>query len=173
MPFTDLEPTQMPKLDRDEEKGLILENGKRVISFRVATFQALVNRLRGMTGSQVAGTILFGLGNEIGQTAFRYSKDKVMSDNLVKVFDDIIRHRGWGRCLAIEKQADRSAYVFTMSECPLCYGQKATEAMCDLMRGIVTGWVEAFVNKKATKAVETECAAMGSKFCIFEATMQE
>jgi predicted hydrocarbon binding protein len=41
------------------------------------------------------------------------------------------------------------------------------------MRGVVTGWMEAFHNKKATRSVETKCTAMGAKFCIFEITMPD
>jgi hypothetical protein len=115
LPYTDLQLTPLEELSRDPDKGLILENGKRIISFRAATFQALIQWLRDMAGSTVAKTILYGLGNEIGGTAFRYSKDGVMSDNLVKVFDDIIRHRGWGRCLAIEKSQGQSISLQCLS----------------------------------------------------------
>lgn len=172
MPFSELVPAGLKRLERDEKKGLIMEDGKRILSFRVATFQALVDRLRAMAGSKVATTILFGLGKEIGRTALNYSRDTVMSDNLVQVFDEIIRTRGWGRCLAIQKQDDRGAYVVTMSDCPLCYERKASEPMCDLMRGIVTGWIETFLGKKAQRSAETVCAATDQRgLCAFEILM--
>ena len=143
LPFTDLQP--LTELTRDEEKGWILEGDKRIISFRVKTFQVLVSRLISLAGFKVSGTLLFQIGKEIGETAFEYSKDSAMADNLVKVFDSILVHRGWGRCLGIEKKGNgKPAYVFTMAECPLCYELKGVEPTCHMMRGIVTGWIEAF-----------------------------
>jgi len=167
LPFTDLQPPM--ELTRNEERGWILEGDKRILSFRVKTFQALVNRLTSMAGSMVSATLLFQMGREIGETAFKYSKDSAMADVLVKVFDSVLIDRGWGRCLKVERGKDtETTYVFTIAECPLCYELKQTEPICHLMGGLVTGWIEAFQGIKARQTLETACAAVGDKFCVFE-----
>ena len=38
------------------------------------------------------------------------------------------------------------------------------------MRGIVTGWKEGVLDKKARHAVEKECAAVTGELCVFEVT---
>ena len=169
MPFTELEPGSYEDLTRDKEHGLILEDGKRVVSFRLATFQALVNRLIEMAGEKVGRTLLFQMGCEIGRVGLRYSKEKILENNVAKVFDDVIRHRGWGRCLGIEKQGnDPNVFIITMTDCPLCYGQKSAESTCDLMRGIVTGWMEALLDRKPVRSFETDCGAVKGPLCVFE-----
>jgi predicted hydrocarbon binding protein len=172
LPFTELKTSALESISRNEDKGWILEDGKRVISFRLPTFQALVEKLVAMAGSKVGTTILYQLGNEIGRTGLRYSKDRIMADNMTKVIDDVIRVRGWGRCIALEKNEknDKATYAFTMSECPLCFERKTAEPACDFMRGIVTGWMEEFLGVKSSLSVEKECAGVGGKFCIFEIT---
>lgn len=169
MPFTELE-SESPNLSRDKEHGLILEDGKRIISFKLATFQALVKRLVGLAGETVGRTLLFQMGNEIGRVGLRYSRDRILEDNNVKVLDAVIRLRGWGRCLGLERKEDKNSnvYVFTMSDCPLCYQLKETVPICDLMRGILTGWMEAFLDKKATRSIEMACATVEGPLCVFE-----
>jgi predicted hydrocarbon binding protein len=169
LPFTELESGSYEDLTRDKEHGLLLEDGKRVVSFRLATFQALVNRMTEMAGDKVGKTLLFQMGSEIGRVGLRYSKEKILEDNVAKVFDKVIRHRGWGRCLGIEKQGNNAnAFIITMSDCPLCYGQKSAESTCDLMRGIVTGWMEALLERKSIRSVETDCGAVKGPLCVFE-----
>ena len=169
---TDLKLPELRKLDRDEQNGLILEDGNRILSFRLTTFQALIERLSAMAGDKVAKTILNGLGREIGKTTFEYSRHKLAPENLGEIFDQVVRSRGWGRCLSIQSQPNEPVYAVTMANCPLCYEQEANEPKCDLMRGLVTGLLEAFSHKTARSAVETNCAAIGGKFCIFEITME-
>lgn len=131
----------MEKLSRDEKRGLVLEDSKRVLTFRISTFQALIDRLIGMAGAKVGKTILYQLGNEIGQTGLRYSKDRIVADNLVKVFDSVLRARGWGRVLSLEKKHENSVYVFTTADCPICYERSGrVEPICDLMRSVLAGW---------------------------------
>ena len=172
MPDTELESRSFEKnLTRDAERGLILRDGKRIISFRVTTFQSMVKRLTGIAGAIVARTLLFQLGNEIGHTGLRYSRDKILANNNAEVLDSVIRLHGWGRCLGLDTRRETdSVYTFKMADCPLCFELKEPAPACDLMRGIVTGWMEAFLDKKVIKSVETECAAVRGALCVFEVT---
>jgi predicted hydrocarbon binding protein len=174
LPYTELQPGSSENLTRDLERGLILEDGKRIISFRIATFQSIVKRLIELAGDKVARTLLYQIGNEIGRVALRYSRDKILADNNVKVFDDVLRLRGWGRCLGLDrKNGSDDAYVFTMADCPICSGVRGAAPMCDMMRGLVTGWMETFLDKKAIQSVEQDCAAVEGRLCVFEVTFRK
>lgn len=173
MVYSELEARPLERLERDENKGWILEDGKRILSFRVTTFQAFIDKLMNIAGSQVAQTLLFQTGKEIGQTGLRYSKDKIKSEqDLGKVFDEVLTLRGWGKCLEIQKksQDSKTLYVFTLSNCPLCHEHKTGLTICHLMGGISAGWLEAYLGKKALTSVERECASTNGQFCVFEIT---
>jgi hypothetical protein len=84
-------------LERDLERGWILENGIRIISFRIGTFQALIQKVANLTGSIVAATLQYQAGNEIGRTLLAYSKDRIHTlDDAEKVLDEVMIARGWG-----------------------------------------------------------------------------
>jgi len=169
--FTDLT-LRLQNLTRDEMRGLILEDNKRSLSFSVSTFQALVSRLVDMAGSRVAQLILYELGDEMGWTAARHVKRKLTPNNLVETLDAALRMRGWGRCLSLEEK-EPNVFVSTHSDCPLCYRRKAAEPFCDLMRGVVAGWMEGLISKKASGSIERRCAAVDGKFCVFEVSFND
>jgi predicted hydrocarbon binding protein len=169
--FTDLT-LRLQNLTRDETRGLILEDNKRILSFSVSTFQALVSRLGDVAGSRVAQLILYELGDEMGWTAAQHRKKKITPNNLLDAFDDALRMRGWGRCLSLEEK-EANVFVSTHSDCPLCQRRKAAEPFCDLMRGVAAGWMEGLLNKKATRSVETRCSAVDGKFCVFEVSFAD
>lgn len=84
---------------RDTEKGWILEDGNRLVTFKVKTFQAFVDRLGSLVGSRVSEVIMYQLGTEVGHVAYKYSEKEVRSeDHIVRVLDSILAARGWGRC---------------------------------------------------------------------------
>lgn len=165
------EAKSLPELKRKENDGFILEDSQRIISFRVETFQAFGDRLVSMVGAIVGRTLTYGIGTEIGQTALRYSRDEIRSeDDLGKVFDRVVTLRGWGRCLAMEKHDSdhKLVYVSRMKGTPTAHGRTATEPVCHLIRGIVAGWIEAYVGRTAKSSSEVACEATGKKFCVFE-----
>jgi predicted hydrocarbon binding protein len=171
LPFTELEPHPLGKLTRDEKRGLILENGSRILSFKVKTFQAFLDKLGMVAGDRVAKVLVFQMGEEIGKTGLRYSLNEIKSQNdLGKVFDVALRRRGWGRCLNLERNAKENAvvYLVKISDCPECYERKVIASACNLMRGVATGWIEGYLNKQARDSVETSCAASGDQVCSYE-----
>lgn len=62
---------------RDTEKGWILEDGNRLVTFKVKTFQAFVDRLGSLVGSRVSEVIMYQLGTEVGHVAYKYSEKEV------------------------------------------------------------------------------------------------
>lgn len=103
----------------------------------------------------------------------RYSKSQIRSeDDLWKVFDRVLQARGWGRCLSMTKgDEDRTTvYVFKCTGTPFTYERKANEPACDMLRGLIVGWLETYLDKRAVAHIEAECASTGSPFCVFQVT---
>jgi predicted hydrocarbon binding protein len=157
------------KLERQEQDGWILQDGERILSFRVATFQSILDRITAMAGKKVTKIILQQMGQEIGRTAFNNSRGQILSDKLAEALDHVLSIRGWGRILNLEKTDHGSSvtYVCTIKGCPLCHKRISTNPICDIMRGIVSGWLESFVQKNA-ESIETACVATGSPACVFK-----
>lgn len=157
----------------EEDSGCIVEDGDRIITFRAKTFQAIVEKLNGLTGRIVAKELLYQLGNQIGRTGLEYSKARVLDngENLVQILDSVLRFRGWGRCLAIDPTDN--GYRVTIQNCAFCHMQQLSEPSCHLMLGSVTGWIEAFLGVRASGRIESECVATGGKFCVFEMTFPQ
>lgn len=166
-----MKPEGVEPLSRDEKNGWILEDGKRIISFRVKTFQSFTDSLNRTVGSKVASALLYQMGISIGQAGMRYSKDRIRADSdLGSVLDSVLCARGWGRCVNMERKqkAGKAVYSFAVKGCPLCHERNDTAPICHVLRGIVAGWVEAFLDKKAGESIERECVATGGRFCAFE-----
>jgi predicted hydrocarbon binding protein len=171
---TPKEPEPIEKLERQEQNGWMLEDGERIMSFRVTTFQSILDRVTAMAGEKVTEIILHQIGQEIGRTAFNYSRNQIQSDNLAEALDHVLSIRGWGRVLDLDKTDHGSSvtYVCTIKGCPLCYGRVSTSRTCGIMRGIVSGWLESFVQKKA-ESIETAYVGTGSQPCVFRVTFRK
>ena len=125
-----------------------------------------------MAGGVVTKTIFYLVGNAIGRRSLEYSKDIITTDNLADVIDNVLSLRGWGRLASLNKRESPNAviYEFTLLGCIVCEKSTAKEPICDIMRGIFAGWLDAFLQKKARSCVETGCKATGGSSCVFEVT---
>lgn len=162
-----------PVITRDREKGWVLEEGNRIITFRVKTFQSFVDRMISLVGKRVAEMILYQMGNEIGHVAYKYSEDRLRSDeDLGRVLDDVVGTRGWGRCGDFERQVQSGALrcTLTVTGTPFSYERTSLEPTCHIVRGVVAGYLESHFGRKAQSSIEKECASTGSKVCVFEVT---
>ena len=135
----------------------------------------MLDRLYSMTESKPGKTVLNQIGQDLGRAAFDYSKNTIASEDHWKNLDEILSRRGWGRCVSVNRINDEPyvTYAYTIRDCPICYNRKATEPMCDIVRGIVTGWQESILGRKAEASDETRCAATGAKFCIFHVSFKD
>ncbi len=155
----------------DSDNGWMMAHGKRIITFRVETYQAMMDKLTGIAGSTVAKTLFYQMGEQVGQEAMRYSRHEVQStSDLALVADKVLRFHGWGRCSRMEKtvQEGKMVYVCVLKGTPLSYQRTASEPTCHMMRGIAAGWLEAYFERKAQSSTETACASMGKQDCTFE-----
>lgn len=173
MSHTELELRHAEPLSRDEERGWILEENRRIMSFRIKTFQALLETLERLVGSKVASVLVYRMGLAIGQAGFCYSRDLIHSEqDFATVLDRVFRDRGWGRFLRLEKEqrAEKTVYVCTVTEDPECHERESNEPVCDMVRGAIVSWLEAYLDRKFSDSVERECRSMGKDFCVFEAS---
>jgi predicted hydrocarbon binding protein len=172
LPYTESASSgELGKLVRDNDKGWIMAYGKRIITFRIHTFQAMMDKLTSIAGATVSKTLFYQMGEEIGQKAMEYSKPEIQSpSDLVRVADEALTLHGWGRCLSLEvnDRGDKTVYVCLLNGNPSSHERTADEPTCHMMRGVVAGWLEAYLGKKAESSTETVCASMGNEDCAFE-----
>ncbi len=163
------------ELRRRQEDGWILEGEERILSFRVKTFQGVLDHLYSMAEPKVGKTVLYQIGQDMGRATFAYSKNDIASKDPWNTLDEVLSVRGWGRCVSVNRINDEPyvTYAYTIRGCPVCYMRTATEPMCDIVRGIVTGWQESIIGRKAESSDETRCAATGAKFCIFHVSFKD
>lgn len=161
-----------PNISRDSENGHVFLNGDRVFSFRIKTFQAYMDRLN-ISGDKVSRVLMDQMGKAAGHAAMDFQRDRVHSvEDLWKVTDEVLSEQGCGRCLGIEQHVEGNTSKFTvrLRGTPLTYNRKTTEPSCHAARGLMQGWIEAYLNRNATASVETKCESMGASECIFEIT---
>jgi predicted hydrocarbon binding protein len=158
-------------ISRDKDKGWVIEADKRLVTFRLKTFQSFENRLVSLVGDGLGQVILYQMGNEIGRVALDYSKEAIKSESdLGGVLDSIISTRGWGRCGAYEKQPrdGKIAYTIRFTGTPSSHERVSAKPTCHIERGIASGFLEAYLGKKAQSHSELSCVSAGSQFCTYE-----
>lgn len=158
-------------ISSDSEQGWFLENDERVVILRATTFQKFADQLIAITGSKIGELLLYKMGTTIGQISFQTSKYHLRSGvDSWKAFDERLKFRGWGRCvdMTTRTEGNRTIYTFKLKGTPTSYKRVAMEPTCHVMRGIIAGWLESLLEKKADTTSETECASTGVPFCVFE-----
>ena len=172
--MSEAKPVLLKTLDKDAEKGLIVESisGEKVVIFRTKTFLQLMDRLMELLGGTVGATVLHQMGIEIGRSMFGYLKDEMKSESeLASAMDTVMAERGWGRCRAIKKLEMRGlAYGIATEGNPISGTHGKNEPMCHFIRGNYTGFLEAYLHKKAKTSEQVACAALGAPYCTFEIT---
>lgn len=129
-----------------------------------------MDTLVGLLGYTLGATILQQMGKDVGRSIFSYVKNEVKSDSdLVSVMDVAMSERGWGRCRAMKKVEMRgSTYSVKTEGNPISGKHGRNEPMCHMLRGILTGFLEAYLGKKAKSSTQVACAALGAQGCTFE-----
>ena len=165
-----------PEVSRDPENGYLFVDRERTFSFRIKTFQAALDRLDILAGKPVSQVIADQMGRAIGQAGLAYWKGRIHSgEDLWKVADEVLSVQGAGRCVGGEKRVEGSTsrFIFRLKGTLTSYDRKTTEPSCHIMRGIVQGWIEGYLERKATSSIEKQCEAAGSSECVFEVTFTQ
>jgi|SRR5208337_3206505 len=164
------------KVSHDPENGFLFVDGERSFSFRVKSFQASLDRLDIMTGKLVSQVLSDQMGKAIGRVGMDHWRTRIHSDDdLWKVTDEVLSVHGAGRCVGGEKREEgkTSRFIFRLKGTMTSYDHKATEPTCHLMRGIVQGWMEGYLERNASSCIETQCESTGSSECVFEVTFNQ
>lgn len=133
----------------------------------------ILDRVTAIAGKKVTQQILHQIGQELGKTVFNNSRDQIPPDKPVEALDLALRKRGWGRAIAVRKAEHESSvtYMCTVEGRFLLRKRESTSPTCDIMRGIVSRWLESFVQKNA-ECIETACVSAGSHLCVFRVTFR-
>lgn len=163
-------------LDKHAETGLIVESPslEKMIAFRTTTFLELMDRLVELLGEGLGANLLHQMGRDVGLSMFSHLKDEAKSDNdLVSLLDAVMAERGWGRCREARRVEMRGlTYSIRTEGNPTSGRHGANEPMCHFIKGICTGFLEAYLNKKAKSTQQNTCAALGASSCTFEITLE-
>jgi predicted hydrocarbon binding protein len=129
--------------------------------------ESILDHVTAVAGEKVTKTILFQTGQEIGRTAFDCSRSQILFNDLGEALDRVLSVRGWGRVLDLSKteHGRNVTYACAIKGYPIC-------PTCDIMSGIVSGWLESFAQKK-TESIETDCVAPGFQPCVFRVTFRK
>jgi predicted ArsR family transcriptional regulator len=135
----------------------------------------LLDRITATAGEKFTKTILHQIGGEIGRTAFHHSsRNGPQPDSLAEALDYALRIRGLGRVVDLEKldHGWSVTYRCAIEECSLCHRDVAASSTCDVMRGVVSRWLESFLQKKA-ESTEAACVSVRSHLCIIHVTFRK
>jgi predicted hydrocarbon binding protein len=132
--------------------------------------ESLLGRFTAIAGENVTRKVLHDIGHEIGRTAFHHSKHHVRPDNLRESLDHALGIRGLGRVIALERREHQSevAYFCTVQGTPFRNRRMRANPICDILRGIVSRWLESFFMKNAEN-VQATCPP-GSHECVIRVT---
>ena len=138
------------------EKGWIVENGKRVDTFRLETFQAFEKRLISLVVETVGETTLYQTGNEIGRVISKYVQEAIKAES---DFGNSVRQLsagGWGRFGAFEKLTRDGKIVYTVQAIGTPSSHECTppKSIFHTLGGMVSGYLEAYLGKKAQSHAE-------------------
>jgi predicted hydrocarbon binding protein len=168
-------PVLLKTLDKDAETGLIVESISRekMVAFRSSTFLELMDMLVHLLGEgRLSETLIGQMGSSTGRSMFAHLESEVKSTtDLAHMMDIVMAERGWGRCRELKKVEFRGLTYRTRVEGnPISGKDGANEPMCNFVRGFTSGFLEAFLLKKAKHSEHVACRATGAPYCIFEVT---
>ena len=146
-----------------------------VASTHAELMKLLLDRITATAGEKFTKTILRQIGGEIGRTAFHHSsRNENPTDDLTEALDHALRIRGLGRVKTIEMldHGPNVTYRCAIEECSVCHRQVAASSTCDVMRGVVSRWLESLLHKK-TERTEAACNSVGSHLCVIYVTFRK
>jgi divinyl protochlorophyllide a 8-vinyl-reductase len=102
----------------------------------------------------------------LAQIALRCSPDRLASRMLIgAIARNAWTFVGTGTFSACHGRPTR----FTISDCPICRGQRSSEPYCDFYAGTFERLYCRLVNER-TRVTEIDCQAIGARACTFEIT---
>jgi predicted hydrocarbon binding protein len=160
----------------ENSKGILRSNsGFRIVQLRSEALQLARRNLIGITSELVTRQLLFREGMSIGKSAYKTLKDNVSNDETFwTTLDAYAQRRGWGYLLSHEKTGSGFSYNIHIGNSALTDGPIMDHPpVCDILRGILGGWLSSFHNRSIDSVAEEQCASLGSSFCAFQVTLAQ
>lgn len=120
--------------------------------------------LRGGKASVKAGLDAFGAAVGVSGLALKFlplnAKLRIGLPAMAKIFSTFS-----DQVSVVTEEEDH--FVYTIKECPVCYGRHSEVAICHGAVGLLQGGVHWVSGGKDFTVVETECKAKGDQDCVF------
>jgi predicted hydrocarbon binding protein len=152
------------------------EEGDRLLAIRTVAFNQIRNDLIVMLGEPVARQILYRVGISIAKSSFRSAMERKKirnEEDFWRVVNELFQLRGWGRIVSHEEtvleapSTNLFEIAFEDSAFTDPSSMQANPPVCDLLRGVLGGYVATFRKRALLSAIESSCKAMGTKNCVF------
>jgi predicted hydrocarbon binding protein len=145
--------------------GIVELMGHRATTIRADMFAALQRDLSQVLG-EVSKSILYMMGVSIGNSAFDLFGDRTAEEESTwRVLDSVFRIMGWGT-IKSHTWRSREACTVTIENSFFSHGVRSTRPNCDVVRGILRGWVSSLY-RSPVQVTENECIASGHPACTF------
>jgi hypothetical protein len=132
--------------------------------------KSILDRVTATAGERVTRMILHQIGQEIGRSAYHHSEDHTLFQKPIEALDHVLSARGLGRVVSLDTidQGTNVTYVCTTTG---CHNGVSPTPTCAVVRGVVSRWLESFVQKKA-QSIRT-ASAPGSEPCVVHVTFRK
>lgn len=170
------------------EDGAFFVGGERSVIFRAGLLVELQDELSRKLGNAEAENMMKSLGHEQARSAFeRYTKSGInkkapiehggdisSEDPVIRAGKLFLETTGWGKFNYLWfKEQKRSVVEVENSPIALAHFErygKTDRTVCHFLAGLLEGST-GFILGKDVEYLEKECAAQGSKKCIFEGNL--
>jgi len=139
--------------------------GAQTFTAHSELMRLVLDRVTAMAGENVTKTILHQIGREIGWTAFHHSRSQTAPPTLTTGLDEALRLHGFGKLVDLHEIDHRTNVTYT---CTI----ETKGSNCDLIRGIVSRWLESHLQEKALN-IEGPCSSQGQHICVFRITFRK
>ncbi len=144
----------------------------RVVHLRAGTLLLARRDMILLTGEKVARQLLFRLGISLGRTSLEGFEGKdAHEEDFWSYIENLFQMNGWGHILDHKNggSEDKLSFSITLEDSALAEGGTAEDIapVCDLFRGILTGQLSRFFDRRILDASESQCLVSGAGCCEF------
>lgn len=139
------------------------------IQIRAGSLQQIRHDMMEIMGEKITRVILYRVGVSIGKSSYMAEKNQIINEEAFwAAIADFVQRRGWGSSLNHKKDGDLS-YRIRLQDSALADGSVINNPpVCDILRGILGGWLAAFHNRPLMSVEEAQCIGWGAEHCVFQ-----
>lgn len=141
----------------------------RSIDVRAESIQQIRHDMIQIMGEKITRLILYRVGVSIGKSSY-LAEDQISDEAAFWAsLADFVQRRGWGNSLSHKQTAADLSYRIHLQDSVLADGPIVDNPpVCDILRGILGGWLAAFQNRPLMNVEEVQCRAWGAEKCVFQ-----